>query len=260
MNYIDSDNFVTIDNTPYYKCLTNSYRDKLKNGLSFDYVFLMEDSYSSVIHQKNIDISPKSNCNNNNQVIRNDYYYYNTCELNYFIPFKKRGQIKNNSNKRKAKQQKNRIQKNGYYDKIWNRDQQFVYPVNNCQFIQNIQIKKKHFQFVKSVYINWLSCVDGKIVGFISNSLNRQYINIYIEPNDFEQLEDIENDFLIKYYQKHKVSNEPHVLYNQRSFNIYFFPKKMQYKQKYIEYITIEVEYFGRSDEELFAEFYGNYG
>lgn len=251
MNFVDSNNFVIINNTPYYKYLTNSYRDKLKNGLSFDYVFLMEDNYNKLNSSNNYD----NHLNNLiKPIIRNDYYSYNI----YEFPLKKRGKIKNKIKERrnKSKKQKNKIQRNGYYDKLWNRKQQLqdniTFCVNKCQLIQRIQINNNNNNnspSIQYIYINWLFCLDNKITGFISNSFYKQYINIYIEPNDFDQLENIEKNFLVNYFKTHKVSYQSHILWNLDSLNVYFYINIILYQQKEIEYITIKLKDYTYYDD-----------
>ena len=41
--FADSENIIIIDNMPYYCYTGTTYKDKLKNGLSLDYVFQQED-------------------------------------------------------------------------------------------------------------------------------------------------------------------------------------------------------------------------
>ena len=261
MNFIDSNHFVIINNTPYYKYLTNSYRDKLKNGLSFDYVFSMEDNYNK-LKSSNDDNNNNNHDNHPNYVIkpilRNNYCSYNIYEFHYLFPSKKRGKINNinKSSKRKSKKQKKKIQKNGYYDKIWNREQQLqdniTFCANKCQLIQRIQINNNNnnnSSSIQYIYLNWLFCLDNNITGFIPNSFYKQYINIYIKPNDFDQLENIEKDFLVNYFKNHKVSYQTHILWNIDYLNVYFYINIIFYQQKKIEYITIKLKDYTYEDD-----------
>lgn len=43
VKFIDGENIFIIDNVPHYRCTGSTYKDKLKNGLSFDYVFDQQD-------------------------------------------------------------------------------------------------------------------------------------------------------------------------------------------------------------------------
>lgn len=41
--FIDKENIIVIDYVPHYRYTGTTYRDKLKNGLSLDYVFGLQD-------------------------------------------------------------------------------------------------------------------------------------------------------------------------------------------------------------------------
>lgn len=41
--FLDGENIIIIDNVPHYRYTGTTYKDKLKNGLSFDYVFDQQD-------------------------------------------------------------------------------------------------------------------------------------------------------------------------------------------------------------------------
>ena len=121
MEFMDGQNIVIIDNVPHY-CYTGvSYLERLKNGLSLDYVFQQEDVVPSFQHEITPYVEPKSE-NTTTYLGMKDF------EVNYEYyeqkKFQVEGIVRNGKwpgfkkiNARNMK--KSTIKSNGYKDKLF---------------------------------------------------------------------------------------------------------------------------------------------
>jgi hypothetical protein len=120
VKFIDGENIVIIDNVPHYRCAGSTYKDKLKNGLSFDYVFEQQDM---------ILICPEETTETNET-------RENLCSIDYeeICEFyeQKKNQVEGITRKGKRvpfkKRQprivnKNRVRQRGYEDKLFDIEQ-----------------------------------------------------------------------------------------------------------------------------------------
>jgi hypothetical protein len=112
-DFIDAQNIIIIDNIPHYSFKGNSYLEKLKNGLSLEFVFLMEDS----------SIQPEKKFEENVE----KKYQYQPFKHELFAeeydcePFSMSRKGKNLIKKRCCKNmKKNKVKQNGYNDKLYN--------------------------------------------------------------------------------------------------------------------------------------------
>ena len=110
--YLDSSNIVIYNKNAYYYIIGTSYKDKLKNSLSLEYVFRQEDNDSYITDDPIIEIISKDIPNKR---LSNKFDYYEFNDYNYS---KRKKKINKKFNMRNLK--KNKIRQNGYSDKIFN--------------------------------------------------------------------------------------------------------------------------------------------
>lgn len=120
----DGKNIIIIDNIPRFRYTGSSYRDKLKNGLSLDYLFQLEDMIP--IQDQEVVKEVKSNESEENFKYvdyEENYVFYEDKEFKIlglsrkgkWIPLKKR-QSRN--------LKKNMVKTNGYEDKLFTLEQE----------------------------------------------------------------------------------------------------------------------------------------
>ena len=117
--FSDSENIIIIDNVPYFHYTSSTYKDKLKNGLSLEYVFEQEymipiayeevveavESHDTRVNLKFVDYEEK-------------YEFYEekefqTCGLT------RKGNWRQFKNREARNTKKNSIKINGYTDKLF---------------------------------------------------------------------------------------------------------------------------------------------
>lgn len=117
--FIDSDHIVIIADTPCFKYSSDSYRDKLKNGLSLDYVFSLNEESLSETDSMNV-LTNESTKNSTKYCSQSFSQFSSLCEElpNKFVKQKKKYyQTKKRSSPKKTKPS---YRQNGYSDKLWN--------------------------------------------------------------------------------------------------------------------------------------------
>lgn len=115
----DRENIIVVDYVPYYRYTGSSYRDKLKNGLSLDYVFYQQD----LVPIMNEEIVEEVVSNEPREILEfadyeENYEFYEQKKFQVegiirkgkWIPFKKR-------QSRNVKKNKNKL--HGYVDKLF---------------------------------------------------------------------------------------------------------------------------------------------
>jgi hypothetical protein len=109
-DFMDAQNIVIIDDVPHFSFKGNSYLDKLKNGLSLDYVFMMEDSAVNSEEKLGEEEDYKQLHPLKHELFAEEY----DCEV---MPMPRKG--KNNIKTRSDKNmKKNKVKQNGYSDKL----------------------------------------------------------------------------------------------------------------------------------------------
>jgi hypothetical protein len=114
-DFMDAQNIVIMNDVPYFSFKGNSYLEKLKNGLSLDYVFFMEDSAI-----KTHDNDEESFEENNKQEKQYQPLKHELFDEEYdidVIPMPRKGKniIKLRSDKN---MKKNKVKQSGYNDKL----------------------------------------------------------------------------------------------------------------------------------------------
>ena len=122
--FIDSANIVIINDSPYYRYNGSSYKDKLKNGLSLDYVLDLQNSVPIEDDERVEEVKPDDNNNINVEFkdYEDNYGFYEQKEFQTmglvkkgkYLPFKKR-------KARNMKKNNNKIK--GYEYKLFNIEQ-----------------------------------------------------------------------------------------------------------------------------------------
>lgn len=116
LQFADSSNIKIIDNIPYYSFNGKSYLEKLKNGLSLDIVFAMEDGYGLYVENKKNIVNEEII----KQIQPNSYRYKLYDEkYDYSINLHSRKGKKYNTKSYCRNIKKNKIRQNGYNDKLY---------------------------------------------------------------------------------------------------------------------------------------------
>jgi hypothetical protein len=115
-DFMDAQNIVIFNDVPHFSFKGNSYLERLKNGLSLDFVFFMEDSA----------VKPEEDIENNSE---EDYKQQQPLKHEHFVeeydcdtfprPRKGKKTVKKRSNKM---MKKNKVRQNGYNDKMFKID------------------------------------------------------------------------------------------------------------------------------------------
>ena len=127
--FLDGNNIIIIKDIPYYRYTGVTYKEKLKNGLSFDYVFGLEYCLPNTENEDNIDNDKTTAFNNDKKTSFNNYEYFNNCEYIDFYEkreYEKRKfkYLSSSFKKRQSKNtKKNRIRQIGYTIKLFNIEQ-----------------------------------------------------------------------------------------------------------------------------------------
>ena len=117
--FLDGENIVIIDRVPHYRYTGTTYKDKLKNGLSFDYVFDQQDMVPICPEESTKEI--ESNEARENLVLidyeeNHEFYEQKRFQVEGIVRKSKRLPFK----KRQARNiNKNCIRQRGYEDKLF---------------------------------------------------------------------------------------------------------------------------------------------
>ena len=68
--FLDGNNIIIIEDIPYYRYTGVTYKEKLKNGLSFDYVFGLEYCLPNTENEDNIDNKENNIINKNDLQVK----------------------------------------------------------------------------------------------------------------------------------------------------------------------------------------------
>jgi hypothetical protein len=117
-HFIDSSKFIVENGVPKYSCNGLSYRDKLKNGLSFDHVFELENYCSTF--EASVSVTPDVSV-----VIdayeADEYSDYDDTDITF--PKKRKGKWNPLKKLVASNFKKNKIKQHGYSDKLFNLEQ-----------------------------------------------------------------------------------------------------------------------------------------
>lgn len=116
MEFKDSNNIKIINNIPYYKNHGLTYKDKLKNGLSLDYVFQQEDNINNTLSNDAI-VKTENDYNLNikyNKYNHDDKYIKYDNEHNKIYKLKKDKDLPNAKKSKPKKFKKTIIKLNGF--------------------------------------------------------------------------------------------------------------------------------------------------
>lgn len=132
-NFMDSDNIIIINDIPHFYYSGKSYLERLKNGLSFDYVFMMEDtaiSYECVLENED-KTEKKTSCFQHKFLEEDDYDYdkmtfsnrknrkINKGKKKYILSMPTKCKCKCSIKRRSSRNmKKNKIKQTGYDDKL----------------------------------------------------------------------------------------------------------------------------------------------
>lgn len=111
-DFMDAQNIIIIDDVPHFSFKGDSYLEKLKNGLSLDYVFMMEDSAIKSEEKFEEEEDYKQLQPLKHELFDEEY----DCEV---VPMPRKGKniIKRRSDKN---MKKNKVKQHGYTDKLVN--------------------------------------------------------------------------------------------------------------------------------------------
>ena len=121
----DSENIIIIDNVPHFSYNGVTYKDKLKNGLSFEYVFQQEDMILPIMDQPiSIEAEPDEFKGNYLEFIdyeeKHDFYEEKEIKM---IPLTKKGKYITFKKRQNINFKKNLIKLRGYEGKLFDIEQ-----------------------------------------------------------------------------------------------------------------------------------------
>jgi len=129
-NFIDSENFIIKNNIPYFYFPGNSYRDKLKNGLSLEYMVCLENTKLENEETVKTTEDNKINLQKTNTIDYEDSYSGLVGKNKY-----RQGYSGKENNKiRKPKTKKINIKLRGYSDKLFYIKQHTVVTTRDDEF------------------------------------------------------------------------------------------------------------------------------
>lgn len=111
-DFMDAQNIVIINDVPHFSFKGNSYLGKLKNGLSLDFVFSMEDSYIKSDDNVAENFEEEKHYEPLKHELFDEKYDYDV------VPMPRKGKkvIKKRCDKN---MKKNKVKQNGYNDKLY---------------------------------------------------------------------------------------------------------------------------------------------
>jgi hypothetical protein len=125
LGYSDSNNIIILDNIAYYCCNGSTYLDKLKNGISLDYVFKMEDNIendASMVSQSNTLMVDENTIN----VLYIDYDLYKQLELQVKTKMKYYKHDKLKNKKKKYKRPNIKLNGNDYKHNVTDNSVDYI--------------------------------------------------------------------------------------------------------------------------------------
>lgn len=131
----DSENIIIINKIPYFRYTGSTYKDKLKNGLSLEYVFQQEDMIPIMDEQSNVKIEENKFIQKLESIdYEENYEFYQQKEFES-IPLARKGKWISFKNRQARNTKKKNIKSNGYDDKL------FVIEQNLPSLSHQTQIK-----------------------------------------------------------------------------------------------------------------------
>lgn len=129
IEFMDGENIVVVDNVPCYRYTGVTYLERLKNGLSFDYVFQQQDLVAVSEEENETYEEPKSENISKYLDIFDDYEAnYEFYEQKKFEPISpaKNGKWPGFKKRQSRNQKKNPSRINGYNDKLFAIEQELA--------------------------------------------------------------------------------------------------------------------------------------
>jgi hypothetical protein len=115
----DSENIIIINKIPYFRYTGSTYKDKLKNGLSLDYVFQQEDMIPIMDEESKVEIEKNTSIQNLEAIdYEEKYKFYEQKEFEA-ISLTRKGKWISYKNKQARNMKKKNIKSNGYDDKLF---------------------------------------------------------------------------------------------------------------------------------------------
>lgn len=111
-NFMDAQNIVIINDVPHFSMKGNTYLAKLKNGLSLDYVFFMEDSVVNTDDENFEEKVEESQYQPLKHELFDEVYDIDV------LPMPRKGK-KNIKKEGSTNLKKNKIRQNGFNDKLY---------------------------------------------------------------------------------------------------------------------------------------------
>lgn len=174
----DYKNIIIINKIPYFRYTGSTYKDKLKNGLSLDYVFQLEDMIPIIDEEFNVEIEENISIQKLEAInYEENYDFYEQKEFEAmsftrkrkgkWIPLKKR-QARNTKKKN--------IKSNGYDDKL------FAIEQNLPNLFHKSQIE-----------------IDYENISVISNE--SRYLDYYNNHDNYYDYDDYSDNYSNNYYE-----------------------------------------------------------
>lgn len=132
--FLDGENIIIIGNIPHYRYTGVTYKDKLKNGLSLDYVFYQEDMIPVRFKKSLKDVElKKANHDNIKFDDYEEYYGFYEQTENETLGLPKKGKRIKFKKRSEKNMKKNMFKTNGYSDKLFAVEQEIPDLYDKCR-------------------------------------------------------------------------------------------------------------------------------
>lgn len=172
----DGDHIIIINNVPYYHYTGPTYKDKLKNGISLDYVFELEDDCKYILFNKKTEkvfeeYEEREKMKEQEKVFEEIYRiktmidyeeYYGLYEQNEYktIPSMRKGKWTPFKKRNARNMKKNTIRQKGYADKLFTIEQHLsdnidIDDANSCNEEEYLEYNDDDNISERSCYCIW---------------------------------------------------------------------------------------------------------
>jgi len=124
IGFNDSENIIIINDIPYFRYTGSTYKDKLKNGLSLEYVFQIEDMIPIICEEPSIEIEENNSIKILEHINYEEFYeFYDQKEFEA-ISLARKGKWLIFKKRQARNKKKKNIKSSGYKDKLFAIEQE----------------------------------------------------------------------------------------------------------------------------------------
>lgn len=155
--FIDGENIIVIVYVPYYRYTGTTYKDKLKNGLSLDYVF---DLQNFILSEEDDEVMEEDELQESRENLKfadyeENYSFYEQKEFKT-IGLAKKGKRLPIKKRQARNSKKSNIKSKGYEDKLFNIEQNIPDLFDESQIeIEYDNVSVDSYGYYNSYYDNY---------------------------------------------------------------------------------------------------------